>query len=129
MKTQITHPTYSIEITHELPFESLYIKPIEDFSKRLIAFNEKVPIQSFEFSIKEVPSIYDYSFKAKDGRNWTQTIDFSTPNENDPKMTFTLEDPWTQSEFSFHTPFRESVIALRNQYKVDKIECKYNGNA
>lgn len=70
--------------------------------------------------------IYQYSFTAKDGRVWAQTIQFVGGYGNaDPAMTFTVSALWKESEFSRHRAVREALIAIINRWWVTKIEIIY----
>lgn len=84
-------------------------------------FHSIVPLTSYTFCPAVGENEFDYRFAALDGRIWSQVLDF-TDKVDDPAMTFDVTDKWRVTEFKFHNPVRDQIVALHSAVSLESFE-------
>src|SRR3990167_1218634 len=75
------------------------------FIAQMNVFYTKMPLKSVKFKETSAPPnpIYSYKFKTNDGRDWNQTINFSSGLSSEPYVNLPSDgtgDVWLISELS-----------------------------
>lgn len=68
------------------------------------------------------PLVYRYRIDALDGRIWRQDIFFTSDDDGDPRMTFTVADGWKLSEFAAQRELRSHIVRILRKYQVSTID-------
>ena len=105
---------------------------VVNFLSSLNTMESVVNLKSFDFKpvlpipIPPIP-ITDFSYKILllDGRVFNSTINWLLTLPFDPAFTFDVPSLWKDSELSTHRLFRDSVISLKQNKLVTKINVDY----
>ena len=99
---------------------------VTDFVKALSLLDKHVSMEKLTFRLDGAGPAYMLRIKALDGRVWRQWHTFSSPTDEDPLTTFTVNDTWKPSEFQFHRPARDQIIMLYARLGVTSIEALWS---
>ncbi len=73
-----------------------------------------VSLDWWRFLRVDATEVFTYRFRASDGREWKQTIDF-TASATDPVMTFDVSPGWKLTEFSSHRSVRDLAVKIHGR--------------
>lgn len=109
-----------------ITLDNLAMSSFKNLFLGMAQLNEVVPLASYIWNVDG--PIHNYYFSARDGRTWTQTIDFTT-GDDDPPMTFAVTDQWKVSEFSHHRAVRDEFVRLHGTLHLHRLEATFVGPA
>ena len=124
-KVELKDSIREVEITVDISTPGLRAREakIDALLTAITDMHMVIPLASVEcVAVPESNPIMDYSIMAQDGREWHQTLDFTTPIVG---MTFNVTDPWALPEFMWHRAIREAIIDLKQSWYITKIEVTY----
>ena len=68
---------------------------------------------------------WTYEISLVDGRLWTQEINYDSPTDPDPPMTFNVSDEWRRSEFSRQREIRDLLTSMKASHGLEKATIEY----
>lgn len=119
----ISCPLHSLEITSSVAC-SVDDTRVLTLMGLVKSMNTVVLIDTLVFKESLTPEVFDYKINLKDGRQWKQTIDFTTGTGQNTTHTFNVNDGWKLIEYAPQRTIRDLIISMKTDF--DITELKFN---
>lgn len=86
------------------------------------AMNTVVLLDDIVFKESATPDVFDYKITLKDGRQWKQTIDFTTGTGGNTTHTFNVGDGWKMSEYAPQRGIRDLLITMKADFDITDLK-------